>query len=67
MKALFIIFLFAISACGGGSSPEGRSINRDKQIIEQLDSLKLQNHVFLDSIGALNKRIEKLERMQKER
>ena len=67
MKALLIIFLFAINACGGESSPEGRSIIRDKQIVEQLDSLKLQDHVFLDSVGAINKRIEKLERMQKER
>ncbi|HWV73638.1 MAG TPA: hypothetical protein VN040_18075 [Pseudosphingobacterium sp.] len=67
MKALLIIFLFAISACGGKSSPEGRSIIRDQQIVEQLDALKWQNQVFLDSVRALNKRIEKLERMQKER
>lgn len=59
-----MIFLFAISACGRESSPEGRSIIRDKQIVEQLDSLKRQNHVLLDSIGALNKRIEKLERIR---
>ncbi|MFC0318233.1 MULTISPECIES: hypothetical protein [Olivibacter] len=64
MKALAMIFLFAISACGRESSPEGRSIIRDKQIVEQLDSLKRQNHVLLDSIGALNKRIEKLERIR---
>ena len=62
MKALLIIFLFAISGCGSESSPEGRSIVRDKQIVEQLDALKQQNCVFLDSIGALTKRIEKLER-----
>ncbi|MDM8176909.1 hypothetical protein QT327_21590 [Olivibacter sp. 47] len=64
MRALAMIFLFAISACGRESSPEGRSIIRDKQIVEQLDSLKRQNHVLLDSLGALNKRIEKLERIR---
>uniref|UniRef100_F4CC93 Uncharacterized protein n=1 Tax=Sphingobacterium sp. (strain 21) TaxID=743722 RepID=F4CC93_SPHS2 len=64
MRALAMIFLFAISACGRESSPEGRSIIRDEQIVEQLDSLKRQNHVLLDSIGALNKRIEKLERIR---
>ncbi|MCL4638547.1 MAG: hypothetical protein M5Z89_06105 [Olivibacter sp.] len=64
MKAIAMIFLFAISACGRESSPEGRSIIRDGQIVEQLDSLKRQNHVLLDSVGALNKRIEKLERIR---
>ncbi|MFC6101612.1 hypothetical protein [Olivibacter domesticus] len=62
MKALLIIFLFAISGCGRESSPEGRSIIRDKQIVEQLDALKQQNRLFLDSVGILTKRIEKLER-----
>lgn len=44
MKTILMTVSFLmLGACGQESSPEGRSKIRDKNLQEQLDSLKLEN------------------------
>jgi len=62
MKALFIFLLLALLACGRESSPEDRSIVRDERILQQIDSLILQNHILTNRIIAMDKRLKALER-----
>ena len=60
MKLLPIAVLFALVACGGQSSPEGRSIIRDEQIQAQVNLLKEENKAILDSIKLINKELKVL-------
>jgi len=62
MKAHIFLLFFALLSCGRGASPEGRSIIRDEQLVNQIDSLKFQNQVLADRIVAMDKRLEALER-----
>ncbi|WP_235833065.1 hypothetical protein [Arcticibacter tournemirensis] len=58
IKLLYISGLFALVACGGQSSPEGRSVIRDEQIQSQINLLKEQNKAILDSIKLINNEIK---------
>ncbi|MEO5996848.1 MAG: hypothetical protein ABIN89_08955 [Chitinophagaceae bacterium] len=60
MKIVIIVFFFALTGCGPESSPEGRSKIRDEKIQQQIDSLKNQNRVIIDSLDAINQEIKKL-------
>lgn len=57
MKTIVIILLFVVVACGKESSPEGRSKIRDKNLQEQIDSLKLQNEQIIKEIHSIKKKL----------
>ncbi|MDB5012828.1 MAG: hypothetical protein JWQ25_1030 [Daejeonella sp.] len=73
MKYLFVIVLLILSSCGPESSPEGRmgmkidalqkqldSSGNSSNFQKQLDSLKKQNALILDSIHYLKIEVQKL-------
>ena len=57
MKTIIMMLLFMVVACGKESSPEGRSKIRDKNLQEQLDSLKLQNEQIQEDIRLIKKEL----------
>jgi hypothetical protein len=57
MKTIILILLFMVVSCGKESSPDGRSQIRDKNLQEQLDSLKLQNEQFKKDILLIKKEL----------
>jgi hypothetical protein len=61
IKLCAFLFLILLTGCGENSSPEGRMSNRIDGVQAQLDSLKKQNAMMLDSLGKIN---EHLKRMQ---
>lgn len=63
MEKFFILLLFAYSAtsCGPNSSPEGRMTQKVEEIHKELDSLKKQNALILDSLGKIKQQLEKIE------
>lgn len=54
---IMMLLLFIVMSCGNESSPEGRSKIRDKNLQEQLDSLKLQNEQILEDIRLIKKEL----------
>ena len=60
MKILVLSFLLGLAACNRTSSPEGRSQLRDEEIHKEIERLKSQQNVILDSIQSLNKQLQKL-------
>jgi len=62
MKATLLIFTLALTACGKNSSPEGRMTLKIEDIKKELDSLKRQNAVILDSMGKMSDEIRKMKR-----
>lgn len=57
MKTIVIMLLFMVVGCGKESSPEGRSKIRDKNLQEQIDSLKLQNEQIIKEIHSIKKEL----------
>ncbi len=57
MKTVIMMLLFIVMGCGQESSPEGRSKIRDKNLQEQLDSLKLQNEQIQEDIRLIKKEL----------
>ncbi|APA00993.1 hypothetical protein [Flavobacterium commune] len=57
MKTIIMMLLFMVVSCGKESSPEGRSKIRDKNLQEQLDSLKLQNEQIIEDIRLIKKEL----------
>lgn len=57
MKTIIVMLLFMVVSCGKESSPEGRSQIRDKNLQEQLDSLKLQNEPIKKDILLIKKEL----------
>lgn len=51
------MLLFVVVSCGKESSPEGRSKIRDKNLQEQIDSLKLQNEQIIKEIHSIKKEL----------
>ncbi len=62
MKAIILIFVLALGACGQSSSPEGRMTIKIEGIQKELDSLKKQNALILDSMGKINEELRKMNR-----
>jgi cell division protein FtsB len=60
MRFFIVFLLFASVACGKNSSPEGRLTIRLDALQQQLDSLKAQNAVILDSISKLHEEVKSL-------
>ncbi len=69
MKQLILpaVICLMLAACGAESSPEGRmgikidnlqkAIDKVAGMQQQIDSLKTQNTIILDSLGKLNSKI----------
>jgi len=57
MKTIVMMLFFIAVGCGKESSPEGRSKIRDKNLQEQLDSLKLQNEQMKQDIRLIKKEL----------
>lgn len=57
MKLILITFILLSFSCNPQSSPDGRSMLRDKVLQAEIDSLKRQNKAILDSIAHINKAI----------
>jgi hypothetical protein len=63
MKKPFpVIFLILLAGCGENSSPEGRLNNRLDGIQSQIDGLKKQNAVVIDSLAKVNETLRKLQK-----
>ena len=62
MRLLVSVFLILLAACGKSSSPEGRLTLKLEAIQLQLDSLKKENAVILDSLGKLSEEIRTIKR-----
>ncbi|HCN83834.1 MAG TPA: hypothetical protein DIT07_09465 [Sphingobacteriaceae bacterium] len=60
MKALIIITLISLAACGKESSPEGRMSMKVDDIHKQIDSLKQQNAIILDSLSSIRKQLDRI-------
>lgn len=57
--ALLLIVL-GLTSCGQNSSPEGRMTKQMNEIRQEIDSLKKQNTMILDSLTKINQRLDKL-------
>lgn len=62
MKIIFSFLVLVLVSCAQESSPEGRSIIRDEEILRQVDSLRSQISEMRDSIKKINSKLDKLER-----
>jgi predicted HTH domain antitoxin len=62
MKAIILIFILAAIGCDQNSSPEGRMTLKIESIQKELDSLKMQNALILDSIGKMNEELKRINR-----
>ena len=51
-----------LMACGENSSPEGRMSQKIVGVQAQIDSLKQQNAVILDSLGKINETLRNINR-----
>ena len=56
--------LVLLMGCGENSSPEGRMGKKIEGVQAQIDSLKKQNAVMLDSLGKINETLRQLSRQQ---
>lgn len=65
MKSLVLIALLGLTACNRSSSPDGRSQIRDEKIQQEIELLKSQQSVILDSIQSLNQQLQQLKQDQK--
>ena len=63
MRLLFTFFLgtLLLSSCGSNSSPEGPMTNKIDKVHKELDSLKKQQAMMLDSLGKIREQLEKME------
>lgn len=61
MKPLIFIVLISLAACGKESSPEGRMSMKVDEIHKQIDSLKQQNAILIDSLSSISKRLDRIQ------
>ena len=59
------VIVLALSACGGESSPEGRMKIRTEMLQADIDSLKVQNKVILDSLTSIRDELKLLRKETK--
>jgi len=62
MKAIAIIILLSLAACGKESSPEGRMQIKIDKLEEKIDILTRQNKSLLDSVRVINQKLNVLKR-----
>lgn len=63
MRTLIAFMLLnLLMSCGENSSPEGRMSKKIEDVQAQIDSLKKQNAVILDSLGKINENLKKMTR-----
>jgi hypothetical protein len=61
MRILILLyFIFILAACGENSSPEGRMTIKLTDIQKEVDSLKKQNAVILDSLTVISEELRKI-------
>ena len=60
MKVVALLLVLGLSSCGQNSSPEGRMTKQMDEIRQEIDSLKKQNTMILDSLTKINQRLDKL-------
>ena len=60
MKPLILVILFSLAACGKDSSPEGRMGMKIDHLNLQIDSLKQQNALIMDSLSSISKKLQGL-------
>ena len=60
MKVVALLLILGLSSCGQNSSPEGRMTKQMDGIRQEIDSLKKQNTMILDSLTKINQRLDKL-------
>lgn len=58
---LIFILLLSVAACGENSSPEGRMTVKIDAIKKEIDSLKKQNVIILDSLQKMNADLRRLQ------
>jgi hypothetical protein len=61
-KLSAFMMLTLLMACGENSSPEGRMSQKIAGVQAQVDSLKKQNAVILDSLGKINETLRNMSR-----
>jgi hypothetical protein len=59
-KLSALMMLPLLMACSENSSPEGRMSQKIVGVQAQIDSLKQQNAVILDSLGKINETLKKI-------
>ncbi len=52
--------MLSFTACGQNSSPEGRTKIKIEGIQKELDSLKKQNALILDSLGKISEELRRM-------
>ena len=62
MKPLIFVLFFSLAACGKSSSPEGRMSMKIEELNLQIDSLKQQNSLILDSLSSISKQLGNLKK-----
>lgn len=65
MKFAILLFILALTSCGQNSSPEGRLSIKIDAMHQEIDSLKKQNAVILDSLNKMNQSLQKLQQSKK--
>ncbi len=62
MKTIITLLALVLTACNRTSSPEGRMSIKIEAIQQQLDDLKKQNALILDSLGKMNQAMRMMKR-----
>lgn len=65
MKFAALLLILALASCGQNSSPEGRLSIKIDAMHQEIDSLKKQNAVILDSLNKMNQSLQKLQQSGK--
>jgi hypothetical protein len=65
MKFAALLLILALTSCGQNSSPEGRLSIKIDAMHHEIDSLKKQNAVILDSLNKINQSLQKLQQPNK--
>ena len=62
MKAITMIMLLTLVACGKESSPEGRMQIKMEKLEQKIDILAVQNKSILDSVRVINQKLKAIKR-----
>jgi hypothetical protein len=65
MKFIALVLILALTSCGQNSSPEGRLSIKIDAMHQEIDGLKKQNSMILDSLNTINQRLQKLQKLGK--
>ncbi|WP_298353841.1 hypothetical protein [Runella sp.] len=65
MKIIVLALILALTSCGQNSSPEGRLSIKMDAMHQEIDSLKKQNTMILDSLNKMNQSLQKLKQSGK--